>query len=780
MGSNKEEGTFNCEQAMADMRHHPILHYLRQVLGASAGGGVSDADLLRRFVHQRDEAAFELLLWRHAAMVLHVCRQVLSNADAAEDAFQATFLVFVRKAGSISRHEALGSWLYRVAYRIALKARARSKMRVPVPAELDRLAGPAETEDAAQRELRRVVCEEVDRLPDKYRAPIVACFFEGKTHEEAAKQLDWPRGTVAGRLARARELLRRRLLRRGVTLTMGALLTALAVRPAQAALTGLVHSVIHTARLLMAGQAASAVVSPHVAALMEGVLQAMYWTRMKTFAAVLFVVGLGGAGVTLLATQEERSQRMTNQTMLPLAWQAPVAEPAQPVSSQVSDDEDDPPQGQAPEEKSPEDAAKLAHDMARSRLNLKKLVLAMHNYNDTYGHLPWAATTGKTGKALSSWRVALLPFLEEQELYRQFKLDEPWNSPHNLKLLSKMPAVFAPPGIKTRRPYSTFYQVFVSAGSSGSGGRPAGSGPTPGGGSGGPPGMGAGAPGGAMMPGGGSPGAGGPGGAMNRPGMPGPAGGRKAGSQPPGMRPGGPGGPGGFPAGMAPGMGSGGSGNFPAGMAPGMSQPGAELQDLHSAFVKGQATRIPDSFPDGTSNTILIVEAGNPIPWTKPEDLHYATDEPLPELGGLFPNVFHAAFVDGSIHTLTKNYSEKQLRYAITANDGMNFDESKIEARSRLGPGKGGDGASVEAWQQKNSELRKELELLRQQIRLLREEQEVERELAGEDPRVQKLKDEHTQMQAELKKLRTVIEALKKDVPSRKPRRIEDEEAPEK
>ncbi|MGH7225231.1 MAG: RNA polymerase sigma factor, partial [Gemmataceae bacterium] len=97
---------------MSDTRQHPILSYLHRLLGTTADAGVSDAELLRRFVSQRDEAAFELLLWRHAAMVLHVCRRLLRDTDAVEDAFQATFLVFVRKAGSISRRESLGGWLY--------------------------------------------------------------------------------------------------------------------------------------------------------------------------------------------------------------------------------------------------------------------------------------------------------------------------------------------------------------------------------------------------------------------------------------------------------------------------------------------------------------------------------------------------------------------------------------------------------------------------------------------------------------------------------------------
>jgi cell division protein FtsB len=224
------------------------------------------------------------------------------------------------------------------------------------------------------------------------------------------------------------------------------------------------------------------------------------------------------------------------------------------------------------------------------------------------------------------------------------------------------------------------------------------------------------------------------------------------------------------------GAGQGGPGGMPGGPPLGV---GAPSSDSTAAFVKGEATRIPASFPDGTANTILIVEAGNPVPWTKPEDLHYADDEPLPELGGLFPDVFHAVFADGKVHMFTRKYNEQQLRYAITANDGMPLNLAKIEARTRGRAGASGDRATAEAWQRKNEELRKELEQMREQIRLLKKEQEIERELTGEDPRVIKLKEEHARMQAELKKLRAEIEALKKDIRQpRKPRR--EEESPER
>ncbi|HEY7329165.1 MAG TPA: sigma-70 family RNA polymerase sigma factor [Gemmataceae bacterium] len=749
---------------MANARQHPILHYLRRVLGEASSGGVSDADLLRRFVNERDEAAFELLLWRHAAMVLHVCRQVLSDADAAEDAFQATFLVFVRKARSIGRGEALASWLYRVAYRIALKARAQVKTRTVTSEELDGIAA-AEVVDADERELRRIICEEVNGLPEHYRAAVVACFFEGKTHEEAAKQLGWPRGTVAGRVARARELLRHRLLRRGVTLTMGALVASLTVRTAQAALSGLVDSVIHTARLLATGQTTVAVVLPHVAALAEGVLQTMYWTKAKIAVIVLFLASLGGAGVTLLATQEQNQVATPRNAMLASTqpWSQPVADMAESEPVQVSQvDKDDEPAVDPPaEENPPQDVAKLKAEMVQSRLKLKRLAAAMQNYAATYeGRLPLAASVGKDGRALLSWRVELLPFLGENDLYNEFKRDEPWDSPHNRKLITKMPAVFAPPGVKTSRPHSTYYQVFVSAapsadvaGAPGGAGMPGAAGPGIG-----PKPMMQGMQGGGMAqmmggmrggpPQGNAP-AGGPG-KMTKPGAsPGPMGG----GGPPGM--GGP--PGG--AGM-PGLPGG-----PAG-GPGMMPPGAIFPPAGTvpAFVKGETTMFPASFVDGTSNIILIIEAGNPVPWTKPEDLRYADDEPLPELGGLFPNVIHAAFADGSVHTLTKNYNKKQLRLAITINDGMQMDVSRIEANSRPVGRAGRDQASFDSWQLKNDELRKELRIARQQIQLLKEEQEVERELAGEDPRVTKLKEEHTRMQSELKKLREEIDALKKDI----------------
>src|SRR5436190_4158257 len=159
---------------MSGTRRSPILRYLHKFLGAAAAGAVTDAELLQRFAAARDEAAFELLLCRHGAMVHTVCRQVLRDAEAAEDAFQATFLVLVRKAHSISRREALGGYLYRVAYRVALRARTQKAKQAAVERpglDLGRVPDPADPGDADRQDLRRLLYEEVDRLPARYRAP---------------------------------------------------------------------------------------------------------------------------------------------------------------------------------------------------------------------------------------------------------------------------------------------------------------------------------------------------------------------------------------------------------------------------------------------------------------------------------------------------------------------------------------------------------------------------------------------------------------------------------
>jgi RNA polymerase sigma factor (sigma-70 family) len=169
--------------------------------------------LVERFVQRQDEEAFAALVRRHGPLVLGVCRRVLHDWDDAQDAFQATFFVLARKAASLAKPEALGNWLYGVAFRTAVKARARAARR----REYERQAGRATanpSSELARRDLWEALDEELSRLPEKYRAPLVRCYLEGKTNEEAARELGCPPGSMSGRLARGRELLRERLTSR--------------------------------------------------------------------------------------------------------------------------------------------------------------------------------------------------------------------------------------------------------------------------------------------------------------------------------------------------------------------------------------------------------------------------------------------------------------------------------------------------------------------------------------------------------------------------------------
>jgi hypothetical protein len=343
----------------------------------------------------------------------------------------------------------------------------------------------------------------------------------------------------------------------------------------------------------------------------------MCWTRVKINVAVLLIAGLGGAKAAAGAEK-------------------------------------------------PDEAQTIARNRALSRLNLKKLARAMLDYADANkGLLPPPALINKEGKAVLSWRVLLLPYLGERELYEQFKLSEPWDSPHNKKLLSKMPNVFAPPGIKTRQLYSTFYQVFVS---------------------------------------------------------PKPKDGRK------GAEAGGP--------------------------------LGVEIQ---AAFVQGQPQIYPAHFSDGTYNTILVVEAGKAVAWTKPEDLPYAADQPLPELGGLFRDVFQAALADGDVYTLTKKYNEFSLRRFITSNDGKPHDPDDIIARSAAGN-----------LRRKNRELRQDLEDVGERLRLLQEERDALLGRAGgakrtsdSDARLDELRKENARLQKELEKTKEELQDLSAEVQRR-------------
>jgi RNA polymerase sigma factor (sigma-70 family) len=283
---------------MATHRLSEALGLLRRAV-APSGGALTDGQLLARFVAARDEAAFAALVRRHGPMVLGVCRRVLRHAQDAEDAFQAAFLVLARKAASVVRGEAVGSWLYRVAYRTAREAGAKSARRRARERQVEVMPHPEVGPEEA-RDWLPLLDHELRRLPEQYRAAVVLCDLEGRSRREAARQLWLPEGTLSCRLARARTLLARRLARHRLALS-GAALTAALAEACAAVPPALVGSTAEAALLVTVAPAAAAgVVSAHVVALTEGVLKAMLLVKLKTVTAVLCgltALGLGTGGV---------------------------------------------------------------------------------------------------------------------------------------------------------------------------------------------------------------------------------------------------------------------------------------------------------------------------------------------------------------------------------------------------------------------------------------------------------------------------------------------------
>jgi RNA polymerase sigma factor (sigma-70 family) len=289
---------------MASTPLSPVLRYIRKIVDLPASAQVTDSQLLDRFVRHRNEAAFSALVERHGPMVMGICRRLLCNSHDAEDAFQATFLVLVRRAEDIGDPDLLANWLYGVAYRTAAKAKAdvlRRRAREGQAASNHQANAPRDQD--LWDDVRPILDEEINLLPVKYRTPVVLCYLQGKTNEEAARQLGWPKGTVATRLARARERLRHRLTRRGMVLSTAVMATTLSQATASGALPArVVNGAVQTALLVVANQGVTAgVVANQIASLTEGVLKTMVLAKLKTVALVVSVVGIAGIGAGAVA-----------------------------------------------------------------------------------------------------------------------------------------------------------------------------------------------------------------------------------------------------------------------------------------------------------------------------------------------------------------------------------------------------------------------------------------------------------------------------------------------
>ncbi len=282
-----------------------VVRSLREVVGRGSAPEQSDAALLDRFARERDERAFEVLVRRYGRLVSAACRRVLRAGPDAEDVWQATFLTLACRAGTLGEVQALGGWLHTVAVRTALRLRADTAKRARHEARAGELRGDTDPDEAlpsaARDDLRAVLDEAISRLPEKYRGPIVLCYLEGKTNEEAAELLGCPTGTVVTRLARARDRLRDGLRRRGVGVTAGVLAASLSRLRDAGATAVTAESVARASIAFVTNRAATGLVSGRVASLTEGALRAMSVNRSKVLVAVLTALCLAGAGSGILA-----------------------------------------------------------------------------------------------------------------------------------------------------------------------------------------------------------------------------------------------------------------------------------------------------------------------------------------------------------------------------------------------------------------------------------------------------------------------------------------------
>ena len=300
------------------LRSGAVMQQIRRLFLEGTSIGLSEGELLDRFVRARDESAFEILVARHGPMVLGVCRSLLRDPNDVDDAFQATFLVLVRKASTLRQCDLLANWLYGVAIRVAMRARgqaARRMGRFGAQGSIDKLVaaedvGRADIDPSPLLEPEPApwLHQEVSHLPEKYRTPVVLCYFEGLTHDEAAARMGCPLGTIKGRLSRARELLRRRLTRRGFALSGAALASLLAAPHAQAAVPAALEMSTARAALALASSATASLawgssISIPVTALAEGVLHTMAWNQVRIAAGSLLLAGTLATGVVIGATQ---------------------------------------------------------------------------------------------------------------------------------------------------------------------------------------------------------------------------------------------------------------------------------------------------------------------------------------------------------------------------------------------------------------------------------------------------------------------------------------------
>ena len=268
---------------------------LERLVDPGTVAGLSEPQVLARFVERGDPVAFEAIVVRYGPMVLSVCRQMLRDANDVDDAFQATFVTLIEKAAGLKQPERLGPWLYGVAYRVAVRARRRRKLE-GLPADL---AGRAVDQGAGDAEQLAALHDEIERLPEKYRLPIVLCCIEEETHDEAARKLNWPIGTVHGRLSRGRDLLRGRLGRRGMVIP------DVISRPATAFIQATAKTPFPSRCSGRRSPYLSGTIPTNLQTLVKGVLSAMFIDKLRStgFVVAMTTLGVASAATALMAFQ---------------------------------------------------------------------------------------------------------------------------------------------------------------------------------------------------------------------------------------------------------------------------------------------------------------------------------------------------------------------------------------------------------------------------------------------------------------------------------------------
>jgi RNA polymerase sigma factor (sigma-70 family) len=286
-----------------------VLDHVRKMLAGQESVRLTDRELLQRFARNRDAEAFAALVQRHGRMILNVCRRLLQTSQDVEDAFQATFLILVRKSGTQRWQESVGTWLHLVAYRVALRLRTAQQRTAPLDARSHASPAADPLAEVSGRELSNVLDQELSRLPEKYRAPLVLCCLEGRTRDEAAQQCGLSLDQLKRRLAKGRVLLRQRLGRRGFTPAPILAATLCAEKSTAGALSGqMVWGVVSAAsRAATSVGLADAFVPPRVLWLAELPLRGTMLVRLQAaLALALLLCALGfGAGLTLLRTRDE-------------------------------------------------------------------------------------------------------------------------------------------------------------------------------------------------------------------------------------------------------------------------------------------------------------------------------------------------------------------------------------------------------------------------------------------------------------------------------------------